>query len=92
MRIADSAIDPGDYNVTIEYQDALDVDGDTVTVRLDRTLDVAAFKFDTYNCDDEYTILEYIMFFIVYVSILMTYVCFGRGLLQGLIYNIERNL
>lgn len=59
LTIADSAIDPGDYEITIEYQDALDVDGDTVTVRLDRTLDVNAFKFDTYNCDDEYTILEY---------------------------------
>jgi hypothetical protein len=59
LKIADSAIDPGDYNVTIEYQDALDVDGDTVTVNFDRTTDIAAFKFDTYNCDDEYTILEY---------------------------------
>jgi hypothetical protein len=59
LRIADSAIDPGDYDVTIEYQDALDVDGDTVTVNFDRTTDIAAFKFDTYSCDDEYTILEY---------------------------------
>jgi len=55
LRIADSAIDPGDYEITIEYQDALDVDGDTVTVRLDRTTDIAAFKFATFNCDDEYS-------------------------------------
>ena len=55
LTIADSAIDPGDYDVTIEYQDALDIDGDTVTVRLDRTPDVSAFKFDTYLCYDEYS-------------------------------------
>ncbi len=59
LTIADSAIDPGDYDITIEYQDALDIDGDTVSVNFDRTPDIAAFKFDTFNCDDDYEAVDY---------------------------------
>ena len=52
LSIADPNIDPGDYEITVQYQDALDIDSDVVTVRFDRTSDVSAIKTSTYTCYD----------------------------------------
>ncbi len=58
LTIADSSIDPGNYDITIQYQDAGDAVTDVVQVNFDRTSAITVFQTCTFTCndndDDEY--------------------------------------